>query len=66
MAPTSAANSSIMSSLSDWVAVIISPCSIRNRMTSAAVRLSFAAISWADEARSTTISPSGTGASNGV
>ena len=40
-APISAANSSIMSSLSDWVAVTISPACMRNRTTSAAVRLSF-------------------------
>ena len=65
LAPISAANSSIMSSLSDWVAVTISPACMRNRTTSAAV-LSFGPRSSAVEARSTTTSPSGTGASTGV
>ena len=40
LAPISAANRSIMSSVSDWVAVTISPCRRRKRMTSPADRLS--------------------------
>ena len=48
------------------VAVIISPCWSRKRTTSAAVRFSLGANSCADEPRSTTIVPSGTGASVGV
>ncbi len=65
-APISAAKSSIMSSVSDCVAVTISPCSIRNLTRSAVFRFSFGATSIEDEARSMTTSPSGTGASSGV
>ncbi len=65
-APSSATNSSIMSSDSDWVAVTISPCSMRKRTTSAAVRLNLGPSSWGVEARSTTTSPVGTGALSGV
>ncbi len=65
-APTSAANSSIISSLSDCVAVTISPCWSRKRTTSAAVRFSLGPSSWGDDDRSTTRVPSGTGASAGV
>ncbi len=45
------------------MAVTISPCWSRNLTTSAAVRLSFGPNSWAETPRSTTIVPSGTGAS---
>jgi hypothetical protein len=45
------------------VAVTISPLLSRNRTTSADVRLSLGANSWAETPRSTTIVPSGTGAS---
>ena len=65
-APISAANNSIMSSVNDWVAVIISPCCMRNRTRSAAVRFNFDATSWAELARSTTTSPSGTAVLSGV
>jgi uncharacterized membrane protein len=44
------------------VAVIISPLLSRKRMTSAAVRFSLGANSWADTPRSTMMVPSGTGA----
>ena len=54
-APISAANSSIMSSLSDCVAVTISPCCMRKRTTSAAVRFSLGPSSWGVDARSMTI-----------
>ncbi len=65
-APTSAANSSIMSSVSDWVAVTISPCCIRKRTTSAAVRFSFGPSSCGASSRARRRpSPSGTGASDG-
>ena len=64
--PNSAANSSIMSSLSDWVAVTISPCSMRKRTTSAAVRLNLGPSSCAVDERSTTTSPAGMGALWGV
>ena len=46
-----------MSSLSDWVAVTISPCWSRKRTTSAAVRFSLGPMSWAVEPRSMMISP---------
>ena len=49
-APISAAKSSIMSSVSDWVAVTISPCCMRKRTTSAAVRFSLGPSSWGVEA----------------
>ena len=62
----SAANSSIMSSLSDMVAVTISPCCSRKRTTSAAERLSLGPTSWAVEPRSMMTSPSGTAASDGL
>ena len=65
-APTSAANSSIMSSDSDCVAVTISPCCIRKRTTSAAVRFRRGPRSCGVEPRSMTITPSGTGALAGV
>ena len=55
-----------MSSLSDWVAVTISPCCMRKRTTSAAVRFSLGPSSWGVEARSMTMTPSGTAASCGV
>ena len=55
-----------MSSFSDWVAVTISPCCMRKRTTSAAVRFSLGPSSCGVEARSTTMVPSGTGASRGV
>lgn len=61
-APTSSANNSICSSANDMVAVTISPCSSKKRTTSTAPRLSFGANSCADEPRSTTMGPSGTGA----
>ena len=48
------------------MAVTISPFCSRYRMTSAAVRFSFGANSWADTPRSTMIVPSGTGAEFGV
>ncbi len=64
--PSSLANISIMSSLSDWVAVTISPSPIRNLTTSAAVRLNLGPSSWAVDARSTTTSPVGVGALAGV
>jgi hypothetical protein len=51
------------SSDSGTVAVTISPCWSRNRSTSAGVRFSLGAMSWAVEPRSMTISPSGIGAS---
>ena len=66
VAPISAANSSIISSVSDCVAITISPCCSRKRTTSAAVRFSFGPSCWGVESRSTTISPSGTGAFAGV
>ena len=66
VASIDSANSSICSSLSDWVAVTISPICMRKRTTSAAVRLSFGPSSWGVEERSMTTSPSGTGASDGV
>ena len=65
-APTSAAKSSIWSSLIEWVAVTISPICMRKRTTSAAVRLNLGPSSCGVEERSTTISPSGTGVSCGV
>ena len=65
-APSSAANSSIISSESDWVAVTISPCRSRKRTTSPAERLSLGPTSWAVEPRSMMISPSGTGALEGT
>jgi len=55
-----------MSSDSDIVAVTISPCCSRKRTTSAAVRFSLGPTSWAVDPRSTTTSPSGTGASERV
>ena len=61
-APISRANSSICSSVSDMVAVTISPFCMRKRMTSAALRFSLGANSCADTPRSMTIVPSGTGA----
>jgi hypothetical protein len=48
------------------VAVTISPFWSRKRMTSAAVRFSLGANSWADTPRSTMMVPSGTGAWFGV
>jgi len=48
------------------VAVTISPCSSKNRTTSAAVRFSFGANSCAELPRSMTTIPSGTGAELGV
>jgi hypothetical protein len=65
-APSSVANSSIWTSESDWVAVTISPMPMRNRTTSDAVRLNLGPRSCAVDARSTTMTPSGTGASRGV
>ena len=65
-APISAANSSIMSSVSDCVAVTISPCCSRKRTTSAAVRFSLGPSSWGVDAALDDDSPSGTGASAGV
>ena len=62
-APSSSANNSMCSSDSAIVAVTISPCWSRNLTTSAAVRLSLGPNSWAETPRSTTIVPSGTGAS---
>ena len=55
-----------LSSVSDWVAVTISPCCSRKRTTSAAVRFSLGPSSWGVAPRSMTIVPSGTGASVGV
>ena len=66
LAPSSAANNSIMSSDRDCVDVTISPCWNKKRTTSAADRLSLGPSSWAVEPRSTMISPSGTGAFEGV
>ena len=65
-APISSANSSICSSLSDCVAVTISPICMRKRTTSAAVRFSLGPSSCGVDDRSSTTSPSGTGASVGV
>ncbi len=65
-APISAANSSIMSSLSDWAAVTTSPWRNRNRITSPAERLSLGPSSRGVEPRSTMTSKSGTGAFEGV
>ena len=64
-APICSANSSICSSLSDCVAVTISPSCMRKRTTSAAVRFSLGPSSCGVELRSMTTSPSGTGASDG-
>ena len=58
--------SSTISSASDCVPVTISPASNSRRTRSAVVRFSFGASSWMVMPRSTTISPSGTGASLGV
>ena len=58
--------SSTISSASDCVPVTISPASNSRRTRSAVVRFSFGASSWMVLPRSTTISPSGTGASAGV
>ena len=66
VAPNCSANSSICSSLSDCVAVTISPSCMRKRTTSAAVRFSLGPSSCGVELRSMTTSPSGTGASDGV
>ena len=55
-----------MSSVSDWVAVTISPWSRRKRTTSPAERFSLGPRSRAVEPRSTMTSPSGTGAFDGV
>ena len=65
-APSSAANSSIMSSVSDWVAVTISPWSSRKRTTSPADRFSLGPRSRAVEPRSMMTSCSGTGAVDGA
>ena len=64
-APISAAKSSIMSSVSDWVAMTISPCRSRKRTMSPALRLSLGPRSRAVEPRSMMTSPSGTGAVEG-
>ena len=54
-----------MSSVSDWVAMTISPCSSRKRTMSPALRLSLGPRSRAVEPRSMMTSPSGTGAVEG-
>ena len=54
-----------MSSLKVWVAVTISPCSIKNLITSADVRFSFGAISCAVLCLSKRTIPSGTAVSSG-
>jgi hypothetical protein len=65
-APISAAKSSIMSSVSDCVAVTTSPWRKRKRMRSPADRLSFGPSSRAVLPRSMITSKSGTGAFEGV
>ena len=54
-----------MSSLSDWVAITISPWRSKKRTMSPALRLSLGPRSRAVEPRSMMISPSGTGAVEG-
>ena len=65
LAPISAAKSSIMSSVNDWVAMTISPWSMRKRTMSPALRFSLGPRSRAVDPRSTMTSPSGTGAVEG-
>ena len=54
-----------MSSLSDWVAITISPWRSKKRTMSPALRFSLGPRSRAVEPRSMMISPSGTGAVEG-